>query len=146
LRDVKKDKNSLIADDAIKYLEEGLKHLKAQRTLRTAGASTTLIPWSAGREAVHRAIEQGNLGFGSRDRSRDWERYIRKEDEEDSPLQRYRRNQNQNVSPTLSAVQSEAVDLVEEYAAKYQVPPEEMMKRAWRNAIEKINKLRDELG
>src|SRR5262249_20629239 len=40
----------------------------------------------------------------------------------------------------------EAIKLVEEYAEKYQAPPDEMMKRAWRKAIEKINELRDELG
>jgi hypothetical protein len=141
----KLDKNYQIADEAVTQLEKGSEHLRAHRKLQAASVPLSLIPWSAGRNAVERFLDDGHLGFGGKDRSRESNRRDEDEDEE-STIRRVWRSHQAATATTLTARQQEALTIIREYAERHRVAPEEMMKRAWRRAIEKINELRDELG
>ncbi|MCS6777511.1 MAG: hypothetical protein RMJ43_14460 [Chloroherpetonaceae bacterium] len=144
LETTQRDKNYRIAERAIQLLEEGMEHLQARRTLVAAGVASDLIPWSLGREAVQRYIDEGRLGFGSAAKRASLRPGTA--DAKESPAQSYWRQQRNTLTSTLTARQQSTIALILEYAEKYRASPDTMLQRVWQKAIERINELRDELG
>lgn len=140
----KRDGNYDVGAQAIDYLEEGWEHYTADRDLRAAGVNPIAVPWIGGRDGVTRFIARNGLGFGGEATSGGTRsRSNLLDDSEDIPIRmrRYRPS-----GATLTATQQRVVDIVIQYAEKYQASPEQMMRGAWKKFIERTNKLRDQLG
>lgn len=145
-RTIRRDGNYTVADEALTHLEKGLEHLSANQALEQASALTYSAPWSGGRSMMESYIEQGNLGFGGKSLEQKTYRASRDYDAEDEDY-RPRRTASQplTTATALTAAQQRAVTIALEYAGRYHASPEEKMRSEWKQAIEKINKLRDQL-
>lgn len=142
---VRKDGNYELIIEALDFLEEGLNHFQAYRALAEANVSPLTIPWASGERGVAQYIAEGRLGFGGQETRAGLtpRRDLMAEDE--VALSRPRSKEALPVLP-LTAAQQKALDVVQLYATKYAASPEEPMRQAWRNAIVKINRLRDNLA
>ncbi len=141
---VVRDRNFTTADEAVTALEEGIEHLDAQNVLKLGNVDVQLVPWGAGRDAVTRYFDKEK---GSRPDSNKFIRRTSGTLSVDSTnallLSRYSRlGRHTTLVPGVKEAQSLAVS----YARKYGASPEEMMRHSWSKAIEKTNKLRDDLG
>jgi hypothetical protein len=140
------DRNYPIAEEAVKLLEEGLKHLRADRALQAAHINRYAVPWGGGREAIQRYINAGEAGFGGKALGSD-KVSTSQDDEDDKPYaERFGISSSPLTTVGLSSTQKQALDILLDYETQYHASPDEMMRRAWSRAIERINKLRDELG
>ena len=137
------DGNYRVADEALTHLEIGWKHYQAAEDLVAAGAQCSSAPWSAGALAMQQFIESGGLGFGMKSLA----------NAPQSPT-------DPNAAGALSASdpgyaagnverltpkQKRAIDVAVQYAGEFHGPPEECARVEWSTAVEKINKLRDQL-
>lgn len=149
LRTVVQDRNSNTAEEAVIALEEGIEHLEAQRVLTLGNTDLQLIPWRAGRAAVERYFEQdnGKLNGGASKSNK----YLNRSggsltlDLMQNPLSTPHPSGRSLTTKTAPGV-TEAQAVALSYASKFAASPEEMMRRSWQKAIEKTNKLRDDLG
>ena len=139
LTTAQRDANYQITDEALTRVENGLKHYRAAQILKQGGISGSLIPWSAGADAVQRSIDNGALGFG--EKSVAAVRVSSRSGADDAT--------RRDATPTtfiLSPAQQKILDTVLDYARRYRASPDAMRQREWNAALVKINKLRDELG
>lgn len=150
LMTVVRDRNFDTAEEAVTALEEGIDHLEAQRTLTLGNIDPQLIPWGAGRGAVERHFDK------------DKGKIIRPDSKITKPQNRFNGSLALDLTESSSSLPrpsrlgrsltltmpgvKEAQAVALSYAEKYAASPEEMMRRSWQKAIEKTNKLRDDLG
>ena len=142
---IARDGNYRVADEAITYLETGWKHYQAAEALVAAGAQTSSAPWSVGALAMQQFIENGGFGFGAK----------------------LLANASLNAAPAggtqsaldaasagaldtgtttgLSGRQERAIAVAIRYARDFHKSPRECAVSEWAMAVEKINKLRDQL-
>lgn len=147
---VVRDRNADTAEEAVIALEEGIAHMEAQHTLTLGNLDLQLVPWGAGRAAVERYFDKDKGKINRADSKSS--KYLNRSGgnlalnlmETPSVLPRPSRLGRSTTVSTPGVTEAQAVAL--SYADKCAASPEEMMRRSWQKAIEKINKLRDDLG
>lgn len=151
LMTVVRDRNFTTAEEAVITLEEGIEHLEAQRTLKLGNIDPQLVPWGAGRAAVERHFDK-DKGRTNRSDSKP-NKYLNRTSgsltldlTESSSVTLTRPSRLGRAPAMLDPGVKEAQAVAFSYAEKYAASPEEMLRRSWQKAIEKINKLRDDLG
>ena len=144
-----RDRNFNTGEEAVIALEEGIEHLEAQRTLRLGNVEALLVPWGAGRAAVERHFDKDKARTNPTELKPN--KYLTHSSgslsldltQSSSAMPRpAHMGRTTVIAPSVKAAQSLALS----YADKYTASPEDMMRRSWQKAIEKINKLRDDLG
>lgn len=144
------DRNRTTAEDAVAAMEEGVQHQEADKALKAAGLNPLLIPFAAGREAVARYFDRDKKTAPvDSDKYKPRAMGLLSLDLRDNRLPVAaisRRPSPGSLTSSLSSDLKSAQAIAISYAERYHASPEEMMRRAWRAAIEKTNKLRDDLG
>ncbi len=139
----RRDENYHTAEQAIQALEEGAQHLRADQTLRDAHVSRYGVPWGAGREAVQNYLERSGLAGPAGSSLTPARRPSHDDDSDDATASRA--HALVETPPTLTAVQQTALTTALTYEEQYHASPEQMMRRAWRQALTLTNALRDAL-
>lgn len=138
------DKNYQVTMDAITYLESGLQHLKAIQALMAVQVEPAMLPWSSGETGLKQYIEENRLGFGGKTFEVVRRRQHTAISSSAIPMTKAKRESRD--SGMLSPEQQRAIGIILEYGRRYRANPEELMQREWKQAIQKINDLRDNLG
>jgi hypothetical protein len=142
---IQRDGNYTVADRALTHLENGVNHLRADQALQQTSASIYAAPWVSGRETMQIYIDQGRLGFGGKPLGQSSFTPHRHHDSEDDVHHTTLATGLPTPTLSLSSAQRRAVSIALEYAEKYHASPQEKMRSEWKQAIEQINKLRDQL-
>ncbi len=140
LNQTRPDGNLDLASEALDHLEKGLVHLAADQDIQAAHIPRASIPWSSGAVGMQRYIDSVIPGAKSQSGS-----FIRRGSSgfiDDDSL----------ASPTSATLhlpldwhQQRAIDVLESYAAVQHASPESLMRNEFRIAIQKTNRLRDNL-
>jgi hypothetical protein len=139
------DGNYDLGMDALAHLEKGLDHLAAARTIAEGGHGGGSAPWHSGRTVMQRYVDDWLLGPS---------RFLKQLnphapggmlDDPDADDADALPGHTRVVPDVPPAPAREAASLMVTYASRYDASPEEMMRREWKLAIEKTNRLRDNL-
>lgn len=133
------DDNYRVADNALTLLQSGWEHYLADQRLVDAGAQAKSAPWGAGMMAMQQFIDMGGFGFGAKSLA-------------NAPLDASvsggavpDATELSGVSKLLTPPQERAIAVALQYAGSYRMSPHDCATNDWSKAVEKINKLRDQL-
>jgi len=150
LEEANHDGNYDLAVEAVKHLDKSIEHLTAQQKLEAVHVSLRAIPWGTGSDSVQKYIDSGGLGFGAKKEESglgNLSRSLDGDEDDDDLLNARPLGGTRSAAPSgLTRAQEEAIDLVLTYERNYHTGPDKMVRREWSAAIEKINRLRDNLG
>lgn len=140
LSQTRPDGNLDLAAEAMDHLEKGLMHLAADQDIQAAHITRSSIPWSVGPAGMRRFIEttipgaKANSGVSGRRGSAGFD-----DDDDFTPAS------SGSLHQPIDWQQQQAITVMENYASHRHASPESLMRSEFRTAIQKTNRLRDNL-
>jgi hypothetical protein len=137
------DGNYRVAHEALTFLESGWNHYEAEQALADGGVQSLSAPWSSGAVAMRTFIDAGGFGFGVKPVGA---ASIPAPGASDDPLTQAAAGTPVGAdTANLTPRQERAIEVAVRYAGEYHRSPRDCAQDEWSRAVERINKLRDQL-
>ena len=125
-----KDGNYKLVEKAVEHLILGLERYRDIQDMYPLMNGMNSAPWRSGEVAMRTFINEGGFGVGMTVDSNSDYRHSSKTDYESTD------------STQQQASQKKALDLAMKYASVYRTPPQEMMIKEWKDAVDATRELK----